>query len=202
MFDFDTGTMSRCLKVPSEKFRDKLKTTLDDYMTTMAKELEEVPDRATLREVFLGHVADVLGVAPETSELGQAELAAISRAEEQLSDPEWTYMQGRRFVEMGVKIASGTHLTESAFKAPGGLIRIHLLARDNKIEDLMIAGDFTCLPAPGVDDMAGLLKGSDLDAASLEAGVTRIMDNLGMEMPGVKPRDIATAIMMAHEPAE
>ena len=43
MFDFDTATMARCLKVPSEKFRDKLKTTLDDYMTTMAKELAEVP---------------------------------------------------------------------------------------------------------------------------------------------------------------
>jgi lipoate-protein ligase A len=27
MFDFDTETMSRCLKVPSEKFRDKLKAS-------------------------------------------------------------------------------------------------------------------------------------------------------------------------------
>ena len=39
MFDFDTATMAHCLKVPSEKFRDKLRQTLDDYMTTMAKEL-------------------------------------------------------------------------------------------------------------------------------------------------------------------
>ncbi len=40
MFDFDTAKMAHCLKVPSEKFRDKLKTTLEDYMTTMTKLLD------------------------------------------------------------------------------------------------------------------------------------------------------------------
>ncbi len=48
MFDFDTEKMSKCLKVPSEKFRDKLKSGLDDYMTTIAKELEVAPSRDVL----------------------------------------------------------------------------------------------------------------------------------------------------------
>ena len=62
MFDFDTATMARCLKVPSEKFRDKLKTTLDDYMTTMTRELATVPSRDDVKARFLKHCAAVLGV--------------------------------------------------------------------------------------------------------------------------------------------
>ncbi|HHS82156.1 MAG TPA: lipoate--protein ligase family protein [Devosia sp.] len=202
MFDFDTETMSRCLKVPSEKFRDKLRTTLDDYMTTMVKELKDVPTRERLRDAFLAHCAAVLNVTPEMDSLNERELAAIAESEKQLADPEWTYMQGRKFVEMGVKISAGTHLTESAHKAPGGLIRINLLARDGRIDDLMIAGDFTCLPPLGVDDMAALLRGKELNAVSLEAAIVGIVESLGIEMPGITPRDIATAIMMAYEPPE
>ena len=62
MFDFDTATMARCLKVPSEKFRDKLKTTLDDYMTTMTRELSTLPSRDDVKARFLKHCEAVLGV--------------------------------------------------------------------------------------------------------------------------------------------
>ena len=202
MFDFDTETMSKCLKVPSEKFRDKLKSTLDDYMTTLVKELENVPSREELREKFLAHCADVLNVKPELSEATAEELAAIARAEAQLADPEWTYMQGRKFVEMGVKISAQTHLTESAHKAPGGLIRVHLLGREGKVGDLMIAGDFTCLPPTGVDQVALGLIGTDLNLKALEAGAAKIMQELGVDMPGVTSADIATAIMAAVETSD
>ncbi len=39
-------------------------------------------------------------------------------------------------------------------KARGGLIRVHLLARDGKIAELMLSGDFTCLPPDGIDRLA------------------------------------------------
>ena len=64
MYDFDTETMAKCLKVPSEKFRDKLRQGLNDYMTTLAKELETPPARDVLIEKFLAHCHDVLGVDP------------------------------------------------------------------------------------------------------------------------------------------
>ncbi len=202
MFDFDTQTMSQCLKVPSEKFRDKLKSTLDDYMTTMVKELDEVPTREELRNKFLAHCAEVLNVTPEMSEATPEELAAIAKAEAQLADPEWTYMQGRKFVEMGVKISAKTHLTENAHKAAGGLIRVHLLGREGKVGDLMIAGDFTCLPPTGVDQLAAQMVGTDLNVSALEESAAKSMQNLGMEMPGVTPGDIATAIMGAVETSD
>jgi lipoate-protein ligase A len=199
MYDFDTAMMARCLKVPSEKFRDKLKTTLDDYMTTMVKQLDEVPSREQLVVSFLKHCAGSLGVTPEMSEPTEAELKAIEDEEKALTDPDWTYKQGRKFVDMGVKISSGMHLTESAHKAPGGMIRVHLLERDGKVADLMISGDFTCLPPGGIDRLAGKLVGEDLDLDGLTKAAAAGFEEIGIEMPGVEAGDIATTIMAARE---
>ncbi len=201
MFDFDTATMARCLKVPSEKFRDKLKATLDDYMTTMVKELDQVPTREDLLARFLVHCGEVLGVEVIKDQPTGEELAAIARAEIDLADPEWTEVQGRKFVKMGVKISAGTHLTQSAHKAPGGLIRVHLLASEGKIGDLMVSGDFTCLPPEGVDQLAKALAGCDLSGDALEAGAAKILHEGHIEMVGVTPKDIASAIMAAVEPS-
>ncbi len=202
MRDFDTATMARCLKVPSEKFRDKLKSTLDDYMTTMLKELGEIPPRELIIEKFLARCASVLDVEPYMDKATEAELAAIAEAEVALVDPEWTFVQGRKFVQMGVKISSGTHLTQAMHKAPGGLIRVHLLGRDKKVADLLISGDFTCLPPDGVDRLAAHLVGTALTHKALGAAADRGMEEMNIEMPGVTGSDIAEAIMGAVETSE
>ena len=199
MYDFDTATMARCLRVPSEKFRDKLRKGLDDYMTTMARELDEPPPRDVLVAHFLGHCAEALGVEPTIGEASAAERAAISRAETALSDPEWTHAQGRKLVEMGVKIAAGTHLTESVHKAAGGLVRVHLLGRHGRVADLMISGDFTCLPSEGIDSVAGALKGVALEEEALRTAAEEAIGRFRVEMPGLAPADLAAAIMAAVE---
>lgn len=199
MFDFDTAEMARCLRVPSEKFRDKLRQTLDDYMTTLAKELPALPDRADVKARFLANCAEVLGVTPFEDSPTAAEEAAIAAAETRLTDPDWTGIQGRKLVEMGVKIAAGTHLTESAHKAPGGLIRVNLLGHEGTVADLVISGDFTCLPPDGVDRLAAALRGTPLDRAALEQAADRAIGALGIELPGIAPDDLALAIVMAAE---
>ena len=127
------------------------------------------------------------------------ELEAIEKAEQALADPAWTYAQGKKLVEMGVKISSGTHLTEAMFKAQGGLIRASLLAHEGLIADLMLSGDFTCLPPEGVDLIAEALIATRLDAEAISAVVAEATERLGIEMPGIAPADIASAIMAAVE---
>jgi lipoate-protein ligase A len=197
MFDFDTATMSKCLKVPSEKFRDKLKATLDDYMTTMTKEMAQLPERDEVRAIFLRHCADVLEVTPHMDIATQAELEAIAAQERELSDPDWTYRKGRKLTEAGVKIAAGVHLTESAHKARGGLIRTHLLAQDGRIANLILTGDFTCLPEDGVDRLAAALTGVALNEQAVSDAAAKAIADLRLDLPGVEAADIATAVMAA-----
>jgi lipoate-protein ligase A len=202
MFDFDTAMMARCLKVPSEKFRDKLKTTLDDYMTTMTKQLERVPSRDEVKALFLKHCGETLGVTVVEDGPTAAEIKAIEAEDAALSDPAWIYRQGRKLLELGVKIAAGTHLTESMHKARGGLIRVHLLARHGRIAELMLSGDFTCLPPDGIDRLAEKLHGAKLDQDVLTGAVAAAFRDLTLDMPGVEPADIATAVMGAVETSD
>jgi lipoate-protein ligase A len=197
MLDFDTETMSKCLKVPSEKFRDKLRQTLDDYMTTMAKELGQMPERADIKARFLKHCADVLKVEPVYDQPTEEELAAIARAEAELADPYWTYMKARRSVAHGVKISEHTHISEGGHKAPGGMIRTRLVSHDGKVQELDISGDFTCLPPEGIDMVAAALSGCALDEAALAAVADAALEGNGIEMPGVTGADIAKAVMAA-----
>lgn len=202
MLDFDTATMARCLKVPSEKFRDKLRQTLDDYMTTMIKELGQMPDRADLKARFLRHVADVLSVEVVESAPTEAEWAAIEAAEAELSDPDWIDTQHRKLVALGVKIAADTHLTESARKAPGGMVRVHLLEREGKIADLVLSGDFTCLPPAGIDALAADMAGTPLQEAALAQAAAAAIARHRLDLPGITPEDIAASILAAVTPAQ
>lgn len=197
LFDFNTAQMAKALKVPSEKFRDKLFTTLEQYMTTMKKELKEVPTRDKVKYMFLHHVANCLRVDPVESFASVEELNAIDEQEKILVDPEWTYQLGKKFVAMGVKISADVHLTEGSHKAPGGLIRAQLLAKNNHIDDLLISGDFTCLPANGVFALCEKLKGVALEQDALVAVSKRAIKLLALDIPGVQAEDIATAIMNA-----
>jgi len=201
MIDFDTAMMSKCLKVPSEKFRDKLRQTLDDYMTTIVKLTGSEPDREALKARFLTHCADVLGVTPTWSAPTEAELAAIAAAEVELADPDWTEVQKRKLVALGVKISADAHLTEAAHKAPGGMIRVNLLDDGGVVGDLVISGDFTCLPPDGADRLAETLRGTALNAEALTEAANQAIKTLEIEMPGVSAEDLSSAILAAVNPA-
>jgi lipoate-protein ligase A len=186
------------LKVPSEKFRDKLATTLEGYMTTMARLLPAVPSRALVKQRYLDAVAEWLGEELGKSDPTPAERAAIAAREKRMADPAFVYRFGRHRIASGIKVAAGTHLSEGAWKAPGGLIRVVLLERDGTIADLDISGDFTCLPASGLAGLATRLRGAPVDEAPLTTAISAAVAELGLDLPGVSPADLARAIVTSR----
>ncbi len=204
LFDFDGATMARCLKVPSEKFRDKLATTLADYITSMAKLLPAVPSRPMVKQRYLDDVAEWLGEELAESNPTPAERAAIVARETTMADPAFVYQSGRRRIASGVKIAAGTLLTEGTWKAPGGLIRVLLLERDGAIADLDISGDFTCLPAKGLARLATRLHGTSVEEVPVTSAISAAIADLGLDLPGVsthrpRPRAFSPAGMSRHD---
>ena len=199
LFDFDAATMARCLKVPSEKFRDKLHKTLEDYVTSMRRLLPEVPPRETVKALFLRHVADCLDVMPRRSGAGPREEAAIATEVAHLCNPGWTSRIGRRFVDAGVKITADTYLTEGTCKSPGGLVRVQVLWQEDQILDIEISGDFTCQPPEGLARLADRLRGASLAQASLARAIAEILDGLDLDIPGVAPEHFAAAIAQSRQ---
>jgi lipoate-protein ligase A len=199
LFDFDTATMARCLKVPSQKFQDKLHKTLEEYMTSMRRLLPEVPPRELVKRRFLERIADCLDVAPQDSATSEIEDASIAQEVVRLADAGWTSRTGRRFVAQGVKISADTYLAEGAYKAPGGLIRAQLLARDDRIVDIEFSGDFTCHPPSGLASIEESLKGKRLSEADLAQTLAAVVDRLQLELPGIGPEHLVAAIERAHQ---
>jgi lipoate---protein ligase len=104
-------------------------------------------------------------------------------------------------VSRGVKVTADTYLTEAAFKTPGGLVRIRLLAREDRIVDIEISGDFTCHPPSGIEGLADRLRGASLSAASLVDTIAGIINTLSLELPGVGAEHLAAAIEQSRQNA-
>lgn len=198
MFDFDAEHMSRCLRVPSEKFRDKLYDSLREYITSFRRELGAPPEREAVKKAFLQEVETSLGATPVPSQPTPRELKAINEWEQRMRDPEWNYRRGRRFTPGRVKISTDTHIAEASHKAPGGLLRVRMLVRDGLIAELELSGDFTCLPESGVERLAAALVGAPLEERGLRSSLERVLAELRLDMPGVNTEDLLMVMQAAR----
>ncbi|MBM3532670.1 MAG: lipoate--protein ligase family protein [Alphaproteobacteria bacterium] len=197
--DFDRETMAMSLRVPDPSFRDLLRRSLADHMTTMREQLDELPSRARLKALFLARVAGMIGVHPADDEPTHAEAAAIADAAARHADPAWTHRIGRKLVTGGFKIAEGVHLTEGEQRTPGGRVRARLLEKDGRIEGLELSGDVTCFPAGGLERLARRLVGLEISpGSSLASEVEGAIGALALDLPGVSPSDLAQAILKAR----
>lgn len=201
LFGFDYELMARVLKVPSEKFRDKVYQTLNEYLTTIRRELgDRAPSWEEGKRVLVEELATALGAEVEWGELSDRELRVIEELDALLASDEWTYQRGG-LARAGVKIAEGVHVREAAHKAPGGLVRVTVRERDGAIDDLVISGDFFCYPPEALPALERSLVGTPLDEATIAERVARFLAERGARLPRVEPGDLAKAIMLTQQTA-
>ena len=196
MFDFDTATMARVLKVPSEKFRDKIFQSLTDYMTTMRRELGEPPPRERVVAAYLDACRQVLGREIVPGELRPAELALAAELDARFTSAEWMEQSGG-LMRAWVKIHEDVRVGEGVHKAPGGLIRCVARVRDERLDDVAFSGDFTARPATMTADLEVALRGSELAEAALLGRVEDYYARVRPEIPGVSPADWVAAVRAA-----
>lgn len=200
MFDFDVLTMSRVLKVPSEKFRDKVFQTMSEYMTTLRRELGTPPPRSVVVDAYVAACAAALGRAIEPGTLRSDEIELAERLDERFASQEWLE-EGGGLRRPGVKIHEGVRVAEGAHKAAGGLIRCMAVVRDDVLEDVAFSGDFTARPADVPERLAEALIGCPLMEDALRARVLGFYDRGRPETPGVTADDWVTAVLQTTSTA-
>lgn len=194
MFTFDKATMARVLKVPSEKMRDKIVESLEQYMTTMGELLPSLPDREAVKELYLRQCAEVLGAEIVPGRWTAREETVATELDNRFVSDEWLNQKGG-LRQIGVKIHEDVRVVEAAFKAPGGLIRVTARLRHGRIDDLAISGDFTLLPAVAIGAIEQALRGISATRESLTVRIREVYAKLTVQSPGVTPDDFATAIL-------
>lgn len=187
--DFDYETMVRVLRVPDEKFRDKVYKTLQDNLSTIKRELGYAPPRNELWDLLAEKFMEVLGpLEVETTVDAQWRAETDHLAARMLTD-EWLYRRGRPQIGREVTIRAGVQVWQKAYKAPGGLIRATVEVQEGVIGSISLSGDFFFYPAERLADLEAALVGVRVE--EVEQAIARFYAEHGIESPGVTAADFA-----------
>jgi lipoate-protein ligase A len=191
--DFDYEMMARVLKVPDEKFRDKVYKTIRENLSTMKRELDLLPSRDELWSLMVEAFTHVLGPMEIETQVDDVWRRKIDELAQRFLSDNWLYRKGRsRRSGRDVKIRSGVHVRQRVCKAPGGLIRADLEVRDNTLVAVSLSGDFFFYPEEKLVDLEEALSGAVIEDALRV--VSRFYEQHDIESPGVTPEDLANLI--------
>jgi len=187
--DFDYDIMSKCLRVPDEKFRDKVYKTMYENLTTFKRETGRIPGNADLAAALSRRYVALLGkMTPKSLD---AELT--QKADEllnELNTPEWLLANDhRRPDSKQVKIAEGIYVVQKMLKTPGGLIRATAVNREGILNEIHLSGDFFFFPADQLLEMEKALQGVTADSGTITQVVAEFYRKHNIESPGVVPSD-------------
>jgi lipoate-protein ligase A len=185
--------MSRILKVPDEKFRDKVFKTMEENLTTMKRELGEVPPREEVVRILKEKFEKKLGPLEKAS-LTPKTVEKMKELESWMTSENFLLKKTPR-IPTGVKIKEGVEVLYGIHKARGGLIRTAEEISVGNIEEIAISGDFTLHPKGSLDELEKSLEKVPLKEDRIIETVEACYEEKGMESPGVESKDIAITIL-------
>jgi len=198
MLDFNYELMPQILKVPSEKFRDKVYQNVKDYVTTIKKEFgiigRSLPSREKILKTFLGEVSSYFNAELFfKNNLDDYEKEKLIEIRKLLLDENWLKRKGK-FSDRKVKITTDVNLFEGNYKSAGGLIRITATLLGKKLKEIDISGDFTLTPPEGLSHIESCLTDIEVDYGNIYTKINEIYDKFKIQSPGVNPEDFVEAL--------
>ena len=201
ILDLDYDMMGSVLKVPSEKFRDKLAKSMREWVTSLNRELGRAPTPDEVKSLLAQEFEKVLDIRLVKGEASEEEKRVFR--EEVLPrhrSREWLYMPEQRHRELEglrkVKISGDARLVEADHKA-GKMIRVTLEIEQNTLKDVFISGDFFMVPEDKLPLLEENLRGTAADSPEIYRRVRKFYEDNKVETPGVTVDDLSTAIMKA-----
>ena len=202
IFDFNFDEMVKILKVPNEKFRDKVASSLRERLGTIKSFLGEEPERQEVKEILISNFEKTLGVKfkrvkqfqPKEQEIND-ELLALYNDEKWLNIPQ--HRRTELMEKRKVKISGSTQIYESIYKSPGGLIRIFMEIVDNFFKDIVISGDFSANPMNTPEILENALIGKLVHPKHIESAISIAYQENKLDIPGVTPIDFVKAIELS-----
>jgi len=192
ILDFDYHKMVHAIKVPDEKFRDKIFKTMKENVSTMKRELGSIPPRKEIVKVLKERFENTLGKL-ETVQLTDEIVRKMAELSLWFSSPEFIFKKTPR-IPRGVKIKEGVEILYGMYKAKGGLIRTAQEVDKKILKDIAISGDFTLYPKRELSNLEDTLKESNREEKELTPRIEKFYEKTGVQSPGVKPGDITKAI--------
>ena len=188
--DFNYEMMARVLKVPDEKFRDKVHKSLTDNLSTIRRELgdekamrwDEPALNALMTEEFQRLLSPMQPVKKD--EILQAKMDELNI---RMSKDNWLFQKGKRASGREIKIRAGVNVIQKMHKAPGGLIRADFEITEGKFGNVSLSGDFFCFPQEAINRLESTLEGKSIEDAS--SVIKMFYSAQKIETPGIQIED-------------
>ncbi len=193
MMDFNHQLMAKVLRIPDEKMRDKVFQTLEAYITTIKRQLGQELPVETVAEALTQAFESCWALELYPSLPTDEETAAIEDFDRLIPSAEWLHrMKLRDQDHKTVKISANVQVLSAAHKAAGGMIRATIRVVDNKVESILLSGDFPVSPNNALQELASKFVGAQLDPAELARRFQEEVDDGGIELVGVGAEDISS----------
>jgi len=166
LLHLDVDLISKCVKVPSEKFRDKMAKEMSEWLTSVEKEIGYIPPREELNKRIKEEFEKSLNIKFEDSNLTPEEIELWDKLAREKMSEEWIYYKDNRHpdlrTERCVKINNSVALCHIDYKARK-LLRITMKIVNKKIDEISISGDFFIMnPRDFIESLEDSLRGVEV----------------------------------------
>lgn len=186
LFDFDYDTMASAWLAPDEEYRRLAREGLDQYITTLRREMAEPPNMEAVKAALAVNVAKSIGRPLERGALTMREEDLACQAEEELASAD-RLMEIENAPRHGLKIADGVWVHHATcyllIGGSEGELSVSVRVRDGIIDGITIA------PRGGFGGrvwqiLASALAGVPLDYEAVKAPLDRF------QRAGLVPEEI------------
>jgi lipoate-protein ligase A len=188
--DFNYEVMSSVLKIPDEKFRDKVYQTLKENLTTIRRELGDENARqwneAQLNALMAEEFEKVLGHMQRHTKDRELQ-AKIDEVGLRILTDSWLFQKGKRSPDWDVKIRAGVNIVRKVHKAAGGFIRADFELIEGRFGKVALTGDFFCFPKGAIRQLEENLEGQP--TGETRKVLAAFFSERGVVTPGIKLDD-------------
>ncbi len=194
--------MMHVIRVPSEKFRDKLADSMAQWLTSLETELGTLPNRDEIKRFLLEDFEEELGIHLEPGTVTSEEQSYLDEYLQERKSETWIFGKDYRYKQLtsiehvrSTKVREGVTVCETEHKADK-LIRVTVLILDGKIDGISISGDFFTHPYIGaISKLEEALIGVPLEEKALRDRIKGEFKRIGLKTLGATPEDFVTAII-------
>ncbi|MHA1953497.1 MAG: lipoate--protein ligase family protein [Candidatus Heimdallarchaeaceae archaeon] len=199
IFDFPAKEMSQILKVPEEKFRDKIANTLEERMGSFDFFLSEIPSKQEVISKYIENFQTILNVELVPDKLSEEEKKEIRKLDNQYIENQWLYyVEGEGDEILQQKIKSGTYFIFNEIKLQGGLFQIFAHFEDDHIADIILSGDFSISPPFILSIIQEKLKLQRVKEELITDKLQEIFKEYQVDLPGITIKEIVDLILKTY----
>ncbi len=188
--DFTFRTMFHVLKVPDEKFRDRVHKTIEANMTTIRRELgvKEAGrcSESSLNALLVKEFQKIL-VPLQPREVDDALRRKMEELETITTTEAWLYRHGRYRDGRHMKIRSGVNLVHRIHKAAEEAIRADFEIKDGAYSNVCLSGDWFCHPREALPPLESKIEG--VLPGELMSALETFYEENRPETPGITIED-------------